>query len=108
MSANGPQTRRGSRFAPSLILRPNRWALSTRLVALCILIGIGSIGLVSTLTYRELHQTLISEGTDHLESIRSNRKKSVETHLIGSIHGEIATFSENLMTVEAVKAFKQG
>ena len=107
---SGPTSSTDSLSGPRLLLplRPASWNLTTRLVALCVLIGVGSIALVSSLIYGKLHTTLIAEGTDHLESIRENRTGTVEDHLYGAISGELRTFSENLMTVDAVKGFVQG
>ncbi len=89
-------------------LKPWTWSLTSRLVTLCVLIGVGSIGLVSSLIYGKLHDTLLEEGIAHLESIRDNRKRSIESHLFGAIDDELKTFSESLMVVDAVQAFSAG
>lgn len=90
------------------LVDPRAWTLMSRLVALCLFIGVGSIALVSGLIYKQLHRSLLDEGTAHLESVRDNRKSTVEQHLIGATDAEIRTFSESLMIVDALKAFSIG
>lgn len=108
MSASSGHTRRTPGSLIPTLLQPKRWSLSARLVALCVLIGVGSIGLVSSIIYTQLHDKLMEEGIAHLESVRDNRKRAVEIHLFAAIEGETSTLAESLMTVEAVKAFKDG
>lgn len=90
------------------LLRPRAWSLTTRIVALCVIIGVGSIGLVSSLIYNQLHHTLMEEGTAHVESVLENRKHIVETHLMEATHGQISTTSQNLMVVDAAVKFTEG
>ncbi len=89
----------------SRLFRPRTWSLATRLVALSVAIGVGSIGLVSSLTYTQLHSTLMAEGEAHLGSILESRKGMVERHLVGTTRGQIRNYSENLMVVDAVQEF---
>jgi methyl-accepting chemotaxis protein len=90
------------------LLRPRAWSLTTRIVALCVIIGVGSIGLVSSLIYNQLHHTLMEEGTAHVQSVLENRKHTVETHLMEATHGQISTTSQNLMVVDAAVKFTEG
>ncbi len=90
------------------LFSPRAWSLTTRVVALCVVIGVGSIALVSTLIYNQLHHTLMEEGTAHVESILQNRKHIVERHLTEATQGQISTTSQNLMVVEAAVEFTEG
>lgn len=106
MSNPSGQSKPSGRFA-TLIFRPKTWSITPRLVALCVLIGVGSIGLVSSLIYSRLHETLLEEGTAHLESIRDNQTRTVKTHLVGAINSQLKTFSEDLMVSDAVRQFTE-
>ncbi|MEO1696898.1 MAG: methyl-accepting chemotaxis protein [Planctomycetota bacterium] len=87
------------------LLKPQSWPLTTRLVFLCVAVGVGSIGFVSSLTYTRLHSTLLEEGRTHLEAIKDNRKRAIEEHLFGATKREIMTLASNPSTGQALRAF---
>ncbi|MEL6311601.1 MAG: hypothetical protein AAFQ17_04410, partial [Pseudomonadota bacterium] len=67
-----PRTHSAPSSTPSTfvgrLLKPQSWPLTTRLVFLCVAVGVGSIGFVSSLTYSRLHSALLEEGQTHLEA----------------------------------------
>ncbi|MEM8711627.1 MAG: methyl-accepting chemotaxis protein, partial [Planctomycetota bacterium] len=70
-----------------------------------VIIGVGSIALVSALIYSQLSTTLMSEGTEHLAAILQSKKTTVESHLIKVTKGQAKTTSMSLMVKDAVKDF---
>ena len=89
------------------ILRPGTWSLTSRIVVLCVVIGVGSIGLVSSLIHSQLNETLQTAAIVNVEGILQNRKGTVETHLIKASRGQLEITSQNLMVVDAAVKFTE-
>ena len=87
------------------LFRPRSWSLTTRIVGLCVAIGVGSIGLVSSLIYSQLSTTLMDEASAHVEAILKNRKQTVEKHLLEASNGQLRTTAQSLMVVDAAVEF---
>lgn len=92
---------------PSLrkITRPRSWSLTSRIVLLCVTVGVGSIALIGAIIFHQLDSTLMTRSEESLTAVLNNRKGVLEEHLIADMYGKAKTTALNLAVAEAARDF---
>ena len=94
-----PLNQRSFSFLPKL-------RISTKLLILLVLVGAVSAGTFGVLEYRAAKQSLEEESFKKLTAAREFKGQQIEDYF-DTISGQVLTFSESRMTVEAMQAFSR-
>lgn len=91
-------------IAIAAFLFRNRLTLRSKIVALCLLIGLGSVVSVGLIATSKSSKALHDYEMISIAALRDARKSQIEDYFIG-IHEQMYNFAQNQMVIEATKNF---
>ncbi len=87
-----------------LKVRPRHWTMATKLIALSLFIGLGTLAIIGSLSLNRSSSALLSQQSRSLDALRTSRQKHIEQYF-EIIREQIYNFAQNRMVTQATDEF---